>query len=67
MSFGTEAINQSMAALGSKLALYFVPPIIIITILAILARRYFDGYLTRQLFGVAAACVFVGWFVYLLN
>ncbi|AGG04431.1 hypothetical protein ABE23_19005 [Bacillus thuringiensis] len=67
MSFSTEIINQSMSKLGGQLALYFGLPIILIAILAIIVCRYFDGYFTRQFFGIAAACIFVGWCVYVFN
>ncbi len=67
MSFSTEVINQSMNNIGGYIALYFGPPILLIAILVIIVSRYFDVYLTRQLFGIAAVCIFVGWCIYVFN
>ena len=61
MSFSTETISQSTNNLVSHLAILFVPPLIVVILLALIVRRYFYGYFTRQLFGPAAACIVVCW------
>ncbi|EJR24618.1 hypothetical protein IIG_05949 [Bacillus cereus VD048] len=61
MSFSTELINQSTNNLVSHLAILFVPPLIVVILLALIVRRYFYGNFTRQLFGPAAACIVVCW------